>query len=345
MPVFCLSPHAHYACGRSGVCCSSGWAIPVDTRLRAVVGTELLVPRADGTCVHYQRDHRACGLQQAHGETALPTSCHEFPRITLRDPRGVFVTLSHYCPTAARALVEFDGPLVIVTNPAAFPDARGYDALEASTAWPPLVRPDLLFDLDAYSAWEHLVTACLDRVDAGVWATLDRLDALAEVVRAWKPGHASLTTHITEAGASALQQPVHHDRRDVWADVDVSVDLVRATVLSGLPMPGPTVGLREAWKGLVEPYWDAFARPIGRYLACKTVGSWTAYQGRGLRTTLAEVRLAAHVLAAEATRACAREARILDTAVLIDAVRAADLILVHHVDRDRLVRACARTER
>ena len=139
MKVFALSLHADWRCGRSGACCTAGWPIPVeralDRRLRRalrdgtlVLGTgrasgpalrRLQPPSAEhascaaadtlGHCVFFEPAAdvpAACGLQRQLGWDALPFACRVFPRLCLVEPRGVSVSLSHYCPTAAQALLS-----------------------------------------------------------------------------------------------------------------------------------------------------------------------------------------------------------------------------------------------
>ena len=66
-----------------------------------------------------------CRMHATLGHDALPLACRQFPRVTVEDPRGVSVTLSHYCPTAA-GLLERDtaAPFTIVLDPPAFPAVR-----------------------------------------------------------------------------------------------------------------------------------------------------------------------------------------------------------------------------
>ena len=128
--VFALNVHANWACRHSGACCSAGWAIPVEPSRRAVLGTDLLIPDADGVCRFHDRDAKRCRVHAEHGEDMLPGSCVHFPRRALIDNRGVHVSLSHFCPTAARMLVTTPGPLHIVENPPAFPATRPYEGLD-----------------------------------------------------------------------------------------------------------------------------------------------------------------------------------------------------------------------
>ena len=150
-PIFSLDVHASYACRHSGACCTAGWAIPVEPHVRPIAGSAWLVPNADGACPQYDRPSRLCRIHRDHGESMLPVSCHHFPRRALTDDRGTFVTLSHFCPTAAALLVDARKPLTIVSNPPAFRPERGYEGLDARGEWPPLVRPDVLFDPPSFA--------------------------------------------------------------------------------------------------------------------------------------------------------------------------------------------------
>jgi hypothetical protein len=177
-PVFWLSFHVPYACRHSGVCCSSDWDIALEkSRVaaveRAVVDRRISAPvhwlrpadgapddiagvlsrSASGACVF----HRApgCAIHTAIGHHAMPSACQHFPRIALIDRRGVFVTLSHYCPTAAALLFEETGPASIVSGPPVLPNDDAPEGLDARDALPPSASPRRLMDWDGYSAWEE----------------------------------------------------------------------------------------------------------------------------------------------------------------------------------------------
>ncbi len=62
-----------------------------------------LLATAHGRCVFHDPAGR-CAIHSALGHDALPVACRQFPRVSVTDPRGVSVTLSHYCPTAAALL-------------------------------------------------------------------------------------------------------------------------------------------------------------------------------------------------------------------------------------------------
>ena len=178
MRTFWLSCHASYACRDSGACCSSGWEIPLEAGRVAAIGRAidtgaipvspawlqsvehapaeiagviLLTPT--GRCVFHQDP--GCAIHSALGHQAMPLACQHFPRICLIDPRGVFVTLSHYCPTAAALLFEPQRALTIVEGPPALPGGAMPEGLDARDALPPLASPKRLMDLDGYGEWER----------------------------------------------------------------------------------------------------------------------------------------------------------------------------------------------
>ena len=190
--VFALSIHADYRCRHSGACCSADWDVPVEVpvyrtlrdaldqgRVRPaaealdaalVTGPDLphgagamLARTASGDCIFFHRGTGLCVVHRDLGEPALPATCRHFPRVAVRDARGTFLTLSHFCPTAASTLFRDDVPLAIVESPAAFPP-REYEGLVVHPdAWPPLLHPRMLMDLEGYSAWErHMVRRCAD---------------------------------------------------------------------------------------------------------------------------------------------------------------------------------------
>jgi hypothetical protein len=155
---------------------------------------------ADGQCVFFEPDHgRLCAIHRVAGAALLPSACRHFPRVALRDPRGTFVTLSHFCPAAASLLLE-PVDLAIVEAPASLCPAGALEGLDATAVMPPLLRPGLLTDLDGYATWERLGVATLNRELRVEHA----LDLIAQSTRAscdWRPGGATLSEHV--AGAFA----------------------------------------------------------------------------------------------------------------------------------------------
>ena len=356
--VFSLSVHSKYACGRSGACCTAGWSIPVERRLRGLLGVRVLVPDADGKCPHFDRETRLCAVHHNHGQETLPGACFQFPRRALIDDRGTFITLSHYCPTAARLLLLDDGPLTVVEHPEAFPTTRTYEGLDARGSWAPLVRPDLLFELDSYTLWERFVVASLASTEQTVGDSLSRIATAAEDLRRWTPREGSfadwivrLLDHYPNSGrpsspglgrvfsgtASSVGRYSDYTELEAFSRVTETVDC-------GLPVPTLPEDLALAYETLVAPGWNRFSGPVRRYLASKAFGSWSAYQSRGVRSLVAELYAAEMVLRVEAVRACQTVGRPLDSDRLLAAIRASDLLLIHLVDRHAFMKWIGRVE-
>jgi hypothetical protein len=126
-----------------------------------------------------------------------------------------------------------------------------------------------------------------------------------------------------------------------------SYALVCAAVPERLAVKPVPAGLEDLDAGLVAPAWSAFSRPIRQFLAAHVFGNWCAYNGRGLRTVVRSLDVALDVVRVEAARACAEAGRpstslgttisqspgrTLDQALLVEAFRATDLLLVHLAD-------------
>ena len=79
--------------------------------------------------------------------------------------------------------------------------------------------------------------------------------------------------------------------------------------------------------------WRAHAVVINRFLAAHAFASWVAYQGRGLGAMIRGLRLVLAVLRYEVLRACEQSPDTLSDALLKDAIRRSDLLLVHLADR------------
>ena len=198
MVTFSLSIHADYRCRHAGACCTAGWEIPVEVHRQPLVGAATL-PTAGGCRFFDAGGQRLCALHRDHGHDALPMACQQFPRRALLDDRGTHIALSHFCPTAASMLFRDDVPLEIVVNPPAFPADRQYEGMDARGALPPLLAPDVLMDLDSYSAWEHEAVALFARDD---WTADQALGALASAtatVSKWRPGSEPLSDAIRHA--------------------------------------------------------------------------------------------------------------------------------------------------
>jgi hypothetical protein len=121
--------------------------------------------------------------------------------VVLRDTRGTFITLSHFCPTAA-AMLQDDVPLRVVEAPPSLALDGMLEGLDATAVLPPLLRRGVLMDYEGYTAWEHGAIAVLDRDDLGADVALDVIAGATERVQAWTPGKESLAGHVSRAFAA-----------------------------------------------------------------------------------------------------------------------------------------------
>ena len=272
MTIRSLSFHATYGCRHSGVCCRSRWPIAVEADRVAAISaidpngllypsdapaqTPALLRVIDHRCAFFdEQDGRTCRVHTALGHEALPLACRQFPRVVVVDPRGVSVTLSHYCPTAA-AMLEDPAPVRIVESPPAFPANGEYIGLDAHAGFPPQLRPDVLMDWESWWAFEARAVELIGNWRGDPAGVLAALSAIVERVRTWNPGDGELTERVEKAF-----------RR----------------LSSGLKAQGS--GITEA-KG---------SRDHGiqcRFLAAHAFGNWTAHLGQGLRSWLRSLQAA-----------------------------------------------------
>ena len=225
MAAYCLNIHASYACAHSGACCTAGWPIAIGGDLadalrrrrllspsQTIAGppeTSTLTLRAadDGACVFFEADRgRLCRIHRTAGPELLPTACRNFPRIALRDPRGTFITLSNFCPTAARMLLTA-GDIAIVNAPASLALDGAAEGLDATRVMPPLLRSGMLMDLDGYSAWEQEGIAVLNERRDTPRAALAAISTATIDSCGWRPGREPLATRVQRAFTRARMQP------------------------------------------------------------------------------------------------------------------------------------------
>jgi hypothetical protein len=222
-----LSMHVPYRCRHAGACCSAGWEIPLErTRVPAIAGLRpdlqwlrpapgatpdvagVLALSANGHCIFHDS---GCQLHQHLGHAALPSACQHFPRECLIDARGVSVTLSHYCPTAANLLFEHHDAVEIVDGPPVLPEGSP-EGLDARNVLPPLLCDGMLMDDEGYTAWEahcvRVLTAADERTPESV---LELLRGQARQLERWRPGRDTLAERIAtfskEQTADAERRP------------------------------------------------------------------------------------------------------------------------------------------
>jgi hypothetical protein len=364
--VYALSFHADYRCRHSGQCCTADWDVPVEApiyrslaeaveagRVRPsrspafIVGPDLpegigaMLERAPGgDCVFFDRGSHLCVVHRDIGAQALPATCRHFPRVAVRDARGTFITLSHFCPTAASMLFRDDVAVEIVASPPAFPPAEYEGLIVKPDDWPPLLNPRRLTDFEGYAAWErHMVARCasLSHAPESVLATLTRD---AAVLRTWRPGGPTLADAVAALPSAIVSGA---PQASLHASLAFYEEAMRAVPDDLRPEPDEA-RLPEAFVTGVAPAWALFHAPLNRYLAAKSFATWTAYQGRGIATIVRGLECALALVRVEAARQCRDTARPLDPVLLLEAFRAADFILNHLATGDELAQAWSAVE-
>ncbi len=332
-----LSMHAQYGCQHAGRCCTSNWPIPIEpsqlTRLDDLIARGLVAPtsataavthvpdgpallgRDHGRCVfHDTHPAGGCRIQRAAGHEALPLACRQFPRQSVTDPRGVSVTLSHYCPTARALLDTATGPVTIVDRALAFPPHEEYVGLDATTGLPPLLHPRCLLEWDA---WWLIEALAVQLVDDAPRRALPRLAVAVEHLHGWRPGTAPLRDVVQRAFDLAAVSDV--------ADWDPDNDTL-ATHVAEILAAVPSDWQAEAERAVTTRAPEVSDAVAGRFLAAHVFANWSAYSGRGLRTWYRSVEAAGSVL------------RVTNDPGMVD------LVLRHLADSSALITRWSRAE-
>ena len=350
----CLSFHAAYGCRHAGECCRAGWDVEVEPTIVDAVRTGLILPIVStpapfeplvegggvapartrtGDCAFHNNNR--CSLQECGSEAMLPSACRHFPRVFLRDARGLLVTLSHFCPTAASLLFE-PGPDTIVDAPASLLIAEPIEGLDARDVLPPLVRPGLLADIESYGIWERaVVRTLLEAPDAS--AALDTIGRATERVRRWTPCDGSLADAVVKA---------FEDPGDRLAPAPGLRPLDVVLKLTG---PHPVMNLPPSfaadWERVHADASAILRRPLARYLAASAFGNWTAYRAQGLRSVVVWLLACYEVVKLQIVRHLADRSGPRDPSDFADPFRMADYVMVHTVDSLAFGRAVAPVER
>lgn len=201
------------------------------------------------------------------------------------------------------------------------------EGLDASDALPPLLQPGRLCDPAGYGAWERAGIAIFARDDLTFRECVDLIAGATEAVRLWEPRRESLVERVGTAFEEAC--PVKVSDLNVQERAMKTVAALSAGRASDY---SPIDRFEEYWERHVAAHFAAFERPMRNYLAARLFANWIAYQGRGLRSIVEWLRVCAAVV---------RHAllmRVLDSGSppgredFIEAVRTADLLLLHVID-------------
>jgi hypothetical protein len=381
MPSWCLSVHAPWRCRHAGACCRTGWTIPVEgpafEKLRVhfdrpeerfITGGPLpegaaavLAADENGTCRFHEGQR--CAIHRELGPGVMPVACQQFPRQVLRDGRGTFITLSHYCPTAAGLLLE-GGPLTIVEAPLSLTLNGTVEGLDATDVLPPLLRPGLLTDLEGYGEWERQSLGVLTSDRWSADAAIEQIAAATSIVTQWEPGRVSLRETVVAAfdhGSVAqafrpAEASVAHTVAQAFrpaetsaaytvaqafrpADHDITrYEMATRAVPPGLTAPQPPRDANRptAFKSSLTSRHD---RTVRAYLASRLFGNWIAYYSSGLLTVVEYLRVSLAVLKVELWRQAQHPKSATLDELLVEAIRQSDLLLVHLTDARTLARS------
>jgi len=130
-----------------------------------------------------------------------------FPRQVLHDPRGTFITLSHFCPTATGLLFEDILPVSIVEAPESLVGDGTLDGLDARDAWPPLLRRGVLMDHESYAVWERQGVELLTRSGVAPREVLRSLALATAQLDRWGPNDGVPLEHAVRDAFGTLQPP------------------------------------------------------------------------------------------------------------------------------------------
>ena len=119
------------------------------------------------------------------------------------------------------------------------------------------------------------------------------------------------------------------------------VECIRAVPPEMTPDPDEH-GLSDAFGRHVAPAWHTMHRPLNHYVAAKAFASWTAYQGRGVRTIVRGIEAGVALVRVEAARQCRDAGRDLDAELLLEAFRSADFLLNHQATGEELAEGWGR---
>lgn len=367
--IWCLSFHASWRCRHSGACCRAGWTIPIEgaqfDRVVRVRGRRrgpdplfltggplpegaaaILGARANGSCIFLDEEDGLCEIHRDLGPHTLPLACRQFPRIVLQDARGTLVTLSHFCPTAAALLVDTARFDVVSAPPAIADDA--VDGLDARNVLPPVLRPGLLADPEAYDLWERSAIRVLSDQEGPPWTASETIATATKILDSWAPAVGPLVEAVRRAFELADPAPV------APPDFTTTVERARlaaAAIPQGLSTPPIPADLERVWpeaRRIVQRH----ERAARAFLAARLFGNWMAYSVPGLALIVEYLRISLAVLELEVARqALARSAQHAEQAsaggreaededesrrTIVEALRRADLLLVHLSDYRRL---------
>ena len=274
--------------------------------------------RADGACLFFEPSRgNLCGIQRQIDHAHLPSACRHFPRVVAIDPRGVFVTMSHVCPTAA-GLLFVEGSAAVTTSGPAIDGHGVWEGLDARDALPPQLSEQVLWDWDGWDQWERGAVLLLADGSRTPESALDLLAAAVARTEAWRPEHGSLQEVVREAFEAGAGVPVDLSDTRLGA-LCTMVWHSTPTLPAGSPQD----------QTFDVDGWERWAPVIRRFLAARAYANWVGYYGLRLTTWYLSIVAAYAVLRGAASNEVRRVGRPLDQGMLVAALGRADELLVH----------------
>ena len=350
MSVRLLALHAPYRCRHRGACCTEPWAIPVErVRRRRILemvdagalrlshqGSDLFeaapgldsdadvaVGRRGRACVfHDPGAGGGCAIHRDMGHDALPVACQHFPRVVVLDPRGVSLSLSCVCPTAADLLYDAGpGWQRVVHGGPVVPPGMAWAGLDARDTLPPQVNDALLWDWDAMTAFETEALEILAALPPEpALALIDGVAVRLESASAEKLGEL-VKSAFRDAGGAATSLEV---------DIDGLVGLADAAS-TGLPTEHCIGGVGAAAADL----WRSHGPQVSRYLAARLMAGAVLYYARSARVWSRWLQTVYAVLR-RSVEAEMASGHATDRQRFTAALARSDRLLVHGVDAARL---------
>ena len=296
----------------------------------------ILAHTPGGDCVFFERDGgNLCAIHRDLGPDSLPIACQHFPRVVLQRPRDTRISLSHFCPTAATLLRSpAADAFEIVAAPASLALDGRAEGLDARDTLPPLLRPGMLMDEDGYGAWERRCLEILGRGDRTADQAVAVIAAATDAVQSWRPGGVTLSATVDREFDVAYDAKPDEDLVGLVTRARLAV----RSVPRGLSFPPPLEDAGETWRSL-SGWWGDFDGTVRAYLAARLFGNWVAYYGQGLHAVVDYLRVTLAVVKMEAVRHHARGSSTSPWQTVHEAVRNADLLLVHLADTKALAQS------
>ncbi len=218
------------------------------------------------------------------------------------------------------------------------------ESLDAREGWPPLLRPGVLAGFEAYDRWESSLISDFLRPavvgPASLGASLVSACQWTDLIRAWGPrdGALPVLVHQTLRMRSRWQGRGAPDSPDALNDL--LYDLIERIPEPWKPTDWPD-GLTDVWIGGDMMTRRAADGALARYLAVRLIGSWVAYHGRGLRSVVASLVSSFGLASLALTR---NGQGVVTFGRMTSAIRAADWIQLHLLDREAWAAWCSASE-